>query len=661
MKKKKDISRNLGIDSSKYVYLLIIVFTFILYGNTIKNGYSFDDDFVTGKTAVAAQKGISSIPEIFTSRYMTGKDLTFGYRPVAKVTFAIEYQFFGLNPHISHFINILIYALTGIILFIILRILLRKYNPAFTFVIIAIFLAHPIHTEVVASLKNREELLYFLFCLMSLYFFIKYMDTQKILYFIGGLLMFCVAYFSKQSAITFAAVIPLVLYFFYDKSTAYKDFLIKNKSIIIIAASIFLCYFLCSMPEKFLPPEQVKLLSFENPLHFVGNKWVRYATGFYSLLFYLKLIIFPHPLGFYYGYNMLDLVNWANPWAILSLIIHSGILVFGILKLRKKEIAGLGIMVYLVTIFMFSNIMFANNGIIGERFLYAPSLGFSIILAFLIFKIAKVNLFLNYIPSNQKSMLVVVLIVLLLPYSAKTITRNSAWKDEVTLFRSDIDYLENSVKANDILATVLLDSVYRDMGRTKDKARYTQDIHDVVKYFNKSMSLYPANPKALNNMGSIYMNFFNNPETAVEYFKKAMAYEPKNVKVTLNLGQCYEFQKKYDEAMLYFRKTEELDSSIVQAKVGIANAYFGKGNIDSAVWINEGLSRKFPKADFPYVNIGNYYFLKKDTATAVSYWEKAFERNPSSYEKGVSLYKYFKKKGNTEKANYYQQKLQLPK
>ena len=97
--------------------------------------------------------GARGIPEIFTSRYIESNQQNFEYRPMVLTTFAIEYQFFGSNPQISHFVNVSIYALTCVLLFVILFGLLSSYHFIFPLLITFLFIAHPIHTEVVNNLK----------------------------------------------------------------------------------------------------------------------------------------------------------------------------------------------------------------------------------------------------------------------------------------------------------------------------------------------------------------------------------------------------------------------------------------------------------------------------------------------------------------------------
>src|ERR1700751_2881411 len=90
------------------IALFIFILVFVLYGNSIKNNFSVDDSYVTVTTPEKPnnpriEKGIKGIPKLFTSHYAESGYQSFEYRPLTLVTFAIEYQFFGSNPHINHF------------------------------------------------------------------------------------------------------------------------------------------------------------------------------------------------------------------------------------------------------------------------------------------------------------------------------------------------------------------------------------------------------------------------------------------------------------------------------------------------------------------------------------------------------------------------------
>src|ERR1035437_3769475 len=219
--------------------VLITVFVFLIYGNSIKNEYALDDNYVTvtnlkepGNSRVA--KGIKGIPEIFSSHYVESSSQSFEYRPLVLATFAIEYQFFGSNPHVSHFISVLIYALTCLLLFSILCKLLKNYNIVFPLLIIFLFITHPIHTEVVDNIKCRDELLSFLFGICSLHFFLKSTEAKnKWLPVVLAIVFLLMALLCKRTAVLFIALIPLAIYFFTS---------IKLKQIVIISVFPLLAF-----------------------------------------------------------------------------------------------------------------------------------------------------------------------------------------------------------------------------------------------------------------------------------------------------------------------------------------------------------------------------------------------------------------------------------
>ena len=68
--------------------------------------------------------------------------------------------------------------------------------------------------------------------------------------------------------------------------------------------------------------------------------------------------------------------------------------------------------------------------------------------------------------------------------------------------------------------------------------------------------------------------------------------------------------------------------------------------------MNEEVMKKYPGLEMPYVNIGNYYMMQRDTLRAVGYWEKAASIRPT-FELCVQLNSYYLSVRNEEKAAYY--------
>jgi len=161
---------------------LLVLLTFLFYGNTLFNDYALDDAIVITENKFTKQ-GIQGIDDLLFNESFTGffgvkKDLVAGgrYRPLSMISFAIEYEIWGLNPTISHLLNVILYAITAIILFVIINILYKEKSSFFdsaALLISILFLAHPIHTEVVANIKGRDEIMSLLFSLLTLFYSIK--------------------------------------------------------------------------------------------------------------------------------------------------------------------------------------------------------------------------------------------------------------------------------------------------------------------------------------------------------------------------------------------------------------------------------------------------------------------------------------------------------
>ena len=195
----------------KYKYLFFLVIAFILYGNTIQNSYSIDDDFVTNHSFTT--KGFSSIKKIFTTPYsLNDEGKGFEYRPIVKLSFAIEHGFFGVNPKTSHFINILLYAITLILLYKVLLVVFGEEKKNFIFFTVILFAFIPFHTEVIASLKNRDIILCYIFSMLSFLQFDLFLKTRKIQFLIIGITLMITAFLSKFDALPLLLLFPILLF-----------------------------------------------------------------------------------------------------------------------------------------------------------------------------------------------------------------------------------------------------------------------------------------------------------------------------------------------------------------------------------------------------------------------------------------------------------------
>ncbi len=630
--------------ASQWIYVILVLLGFVLYGNTIPNEYALDDQFVTNNNPLVS-KGFAGIPDIFSSLYAKEKEANYGYRPIVQTTFAIENQFFGFNPHISHFINVLLYIFLCIMLFRMLKRLFPDVNIYAIFMIILLFIAHPVHTEVVASLKNRDEILAFLFGILCLWYFINYLDKGKFFAVPIALIFYFLAYLSKPSVVTFIFIIPLAIYF--KQGFRLKSFLLVFTLLLI--ASVLAFY----LPRTFLPnPERTKLF-FENPLLVEENIFIRFSTGFYILLYYIKLLIFPHPLRYYYGYDMIPVVDWSNAWVIMSVIIYLALFFVALREIKKRSLLSFAILFSLLSIAVYSNFLTPVMGIVAERFMLIPSLGFVIIFVILIYKLFKTDICVPFIPHAVKYNLLLIISLITVAYSIKTITRNEAWENNMTLWEHDMKYLDNSAKANVLYAGGLIADAYHEIEKTGNINQQKSKIDLALKHFHKAVEIYPDYYVANNNIGSIYFSVFGEFEKSIPYFEKAIVSNPVYVDAYFNLAYSYEMIKNFEKAKENYYRAVNLKPRQIDSYERLNKLLIDENNKKEIIELNNKLAENRPDSDMPYVNLGNYYMSQGNIEEAIENFVIAVEKYPANYDLCMYLSEHFNERGETEKAQHY--------
>jgi protein O-mannosyl-transferase len=335
MNKKSDFSPkgvkgrpiNRPSNSSSYIVpFLILAYSFILYGNTLSHSYALDDDFVSKGNSFVKQ-GFQGIPAIFSRGFFYGFNQRNdqAYRPIPLLTTAVEVGFWGENPQTHHFFNVFYYALACLLLFFVLKRIFSQYPVIIPFLIVLVFTAHPVHTEDVANIKSRDEILNFLFLQGLLLTLFRFIDTNKKGFLGLSLLFFFLATLTKEGAITFLGLIPLFIYFF--STVSWKRIL----TILIPFVAVAGLYFVLRLSVLDAVTFKEKLTLINNSLLSAVNPYDRLATAILVQGKYLLLLFFPHPLSYDYSYNQIPVVTFFNPWVLLTLLVFIALTVYAIL------------------------------------------------------------------------------------------------------------------------------------------------------------------------------------------------------------------------------------------------------------------------------------------------------------------------------------------
>jgi tetratricopeptide (TPR) repeat protein len=617
---------NAAPKSNKWLpYIIIFIFSCLLYSNTLQNKYAIDDTIVLTDNTFT-KKGFSGIKDIMTHDAFVGffgdrgSQLVSGgrYRPLSMVTFAIEYELYGMTPAYSHAINIIMFALCCISIYYLLLLILppakdRPFYLSIAFIATLLYAAHPIHTEAVANIKGRDEIMGMWFSMLALIAAVKYVKTQNALHLIWGFVIYVLALLSKENSITFFAIIPLT-YFMFTKAKA-KEYAL-TLGLYFIAVVIFMAL-RTQYTAATIGAESPEVLN--NPFRYVSDPVERYATIILTFLYYIKLMIFPHPLTHDYYYNQIPYVGADNILFILSFLVNGALVVYALINLPKKTIPSYAILFYFITFSIVSNLLFTVGVLMNERFIFMSSLGFCLLVAYLLIKAIE-----RYkIPANAIAGVVALILVL---YSTKTFTRNFDWKDNFTLFSRDVRWSPNSAK----IQTSLGGDLIKEADAQTDSIKRLQILNESVQHLNEALRIYPTHSNAWLLLGNAMFKQGLKLENVIPVYRNALTYHaPGYYDGNYNLGFVYLQSNQPDSAIKYLYAAYTLKPEAVSGRLALADAYYKAGKGDSAIiWYNKVLELSPDDANIVYKIGTTYGKVMGNLPAAIPFLEKATKLNP---------------------------------
>ncbi|MEA1873559.1 MAG: glycosyltransferase family 39 protein [Bacteroidota bacterium] len=606
------------------VFFLIIV-VFVFYVNTISHDYALDDKMVIQNNEFT-QAGISGIGKILTTDMMAGmfgekSQIVQGgrYRPLSMITFAVEQSLFGGNPHISHFINILLYALLVLLIYRVLQKLFPQNKDAIwsvPFIAALLYAAHPIHTEIVANIKGRDEILAMLGAFAAFWFAIRYVESKKLLPLIWAFICLFLGFMSKEIALSFVFVIPFSLWFFRIGNTRQIFMTLMP----VLAAAIVYVIIRISVLGQLMGEESGQLMN--NPfLH--ADAGEKYATIFMTLGMYLKLLVFPHPLTWdYYPYHV-ELIQWADWRAILPLLLSIGLLALAVIGLKNRKIYAWAIWFYAATLAMTSNLIINIGAFMSERFMFFPSLAFVLLIAVLIVRFA-------HISKQNRQIVSIVLLILLSLYALKSISRNQVWENSYTLFQNDVEISSNSAKGNSSWGSEL----YAQAEEFQDTAKRNALMRQAIPYFEKAIDIHPRYVEPLVRMGNVQIMVYQDVEAMMDYYIRVLEISPENSDVWGNtygvLSQNVDMPKFEIKT---WKRIEKINQNHPELYRELGNLYLNKMyRTDSAVFYLEKAETLAPNNVQTLRMLGFAYGTMNRPVKARSYFMRLVEQNPNDAE-----------------------------
>ncbi|MEE2888398.1 MAG: tetratricopeptide repeat protein [Planctomycetota bacterium] len=419
---------------------LILLAVFAIYAPSLGNQFALDDGIVARATLPGGATNqmtatFRPLTDYFTNGYWIGNggELSRLYRPVTILSYAATNALTGgvqadpeweAFPH--HLINVLLHVFAT---WLALRMLMPIVTQYWTAVLgAAVFGLHAIHSEVVAGIVGRAELLGFCFGASALLLFLRGRNgagAARIAGLAGSGLLLFLAFGSKENAIAWAAFLP-VYALVHDRIRNNAGNPLRTCLQVTLVALVPLVLFLAlrhlalsEVPSPF-PVHRLANPLYDAPL---ATRWITgisiWGFGLYKCLLPLGLVSDYGPCTF----DILD--SLLAPAFVASAAALLGLLGCGIASLRRQPLLFLAAACFLGFSFSTSNLPLAIGTVFGERLYFTPSFGIAILACWIAGLVSRPALIL--IPT----------IGWLLMCSVVIVDRNSAWHDETSRFVQD--------------------------------------------------------------------------------------------------------------------------------------------------------------------------------------------------------------------------------
>lgn len=547
--------------------VLLAIAGFLFFSNTLNHGYVMDD-YGLIKENSQTRKGSAAIGEIFKSSYRYGMNTAdyVTYRPLSKAMFAVEWGIAPGKAALGHWINVILFALSCFALFHFLS-RLFKGNLLIPFITTLLFAVHPIHTEVVANIKSRDEIVAFFLIILSCNSLLTYSQSRKTLALFTGLLLYFISLFAKESTITFLAIFPLMYFVFTDAD--------RSQYVKTLLPAFLLSLLYLGIRKSVLGSHgDIKILMADNSLVGIDGFFNQRLNAIAIIGMYLKLFVLPFPLMSDASYNQIPPLPLSS-WKIwVPFVILAGGFVYSLLRLKKKDPVSFGILFFIITFSITSNVFILIGTNYAERLLYLPSLGIFLSLAILLDCLFEsesttvVRSISSFFKSNLKPVSIILFISAVL--ATQTYARNKDWSSNSTLYRSDAKKANNSAHMLFYLANYLSTDSYQLT--LSDSAEIKKANEEAIRILTRAIKIYPSYADAYESRGYIYYKN-KQPDLAEQDYLMALKFNPAHPIVLNHLGGLYFDREKYDLAKENFEKSTRFGPTYAQPWNNLASVY----------------------------------------------------------------------------------------
>lgn len=632
-----------------------------VYVNSLGNGFHDKDYHVITENSWI--RSLSNSLMFFTSGSMLSQDSeATGYKPVLILSYAMNYAISGLKPWGYHLVQMMIHAGSALLVYW----LVWRFHKNNMMAILAavLFGLHPANTEAVNYLAARSSLLSGFFILLALSGYLYFRSEEgspkpfRILTYIGSILAFALAILSNETAL----VLPLLLvaYDLYFSSAGQsklsRQLMIGYIPFILLGASYLVFQFFLVRASTAAPTLQLDTLA---SLLTVLNLFARYV------------ILFVWPLNLKVDYPISQNVSVLEGEALFSIALIGG-LVVGIWLLyhraRGLSFACLWLLIGLLPIGILPFITHVT--LFQENQGYLASAGFAMAVSWGLFNLPVLG--------NVRWLRNVLMIAICTWYGLAVFSRNTVWRDEVTLWSDALKKNPQSAVAHlslgshyfrqrqwDLAAQAYqkaLELVPEDpkamthLGRAYYKQGHLDQAQEILR---TALKLHPDDPRIHNTFGVILLQA-GKFDDAINEYKEAIRISPTDWEARLNLGWAYSRQNEWDTALNTFQMALQTNTHSPEIYISLGVAFKALGKLENAQQSFEQALRIDSTLTPAYEQLSELYVQQGKVLEATKLLEKLLSLNPENAQAHHALGYLSEQQANYEAAlKHYNEAIRL--
>lgn len=587
------------------------------------------------------------------------------YRPLTMQTLGLNYAVGRLRPFGYHLFNVAAHVVVSVLVCLLTQALLADALMALLSGLL--FAVHPIHTEAVANVVGRAEVLSALFVVLGLLCVCRDLAARTAASRIGwrtGLwLSFLLGLFSKEQGICLVLLAPLCEWWVRRRDGQRMGAKEWTRSLAVRYLPLVPLFALYVVMRWFaLEGHLVRdatPAALDNPLS-AATVFEQIFTPPAILATYLRLMLWPDKLCSDYSFEALPLAGapW-KPLTALGIAAAVGAAVWAARSLRRDGVGFFVVLAFALSYALISNAVLMIGTICGERLFYLPSV--FVCWAMVYGARWGVRRLETALGADSVALRAMPWITagLLAAFALRSTVRNLDWYDGPRLFTHDIEVSPNSARLQLFVARSLLHAGRRDeaeahVRRSIEIYPYLANSHRLLGWLYAQVGDWaraePEYQLALQLRWEYreaqreyerYRRFFEHKEAQalaprIEELEGRIAAQPANRALLKELGALQFQAGEYRAAIKTWRRVLALDPDDLDARFELATLLGIDEQFDEATEQFQTIVARNPADWRAHANLCRF-LIGRDADAALAHARQAIRLNPDSFEAHMNL------------------------